>query len=97
MHSIRGDNLLEIFKNYIRQLNFGQIILGISIFGLSIWCGYNVAIIFNKFLDHETIISLENLPPSTTDFPGITICAPSIIKPQVLARELKLLSFKFSF
>lgn len=88
IQTIRGDNLLELFKNYIRQFNIGQIILGIAVFSLSIWCGYNVGVIFYKYLEHETIISLENLSPNTTDFPGITICAPSIIKPQVLARKL---------
>lgn len=74
IQSVRDDNLLELFKNYIRQFNIGQIILGIAVFSLSIWCGYNVGVIFHKFLEHETIISLEMSPPNFTAFPGITVC-----------------------
>ena len=85
MRSIRHDNLLELLKSYLRQLHVGQIIIGVCILVLSIWCGYNVKHIFDKYLDYETIISLQNEPPTITDFPGITICAPSIFKPQTLA------------
>ena len=88
MPSFRQTKLVELVKYYLRRLNVGQIIIGVCILALSIWCGYNVRLICHKYFEFETIISLENSPPSTTGFPGITICAPSIFKPQKLAGKL---------
>ena len=68
------------------SLNIGQTIVGLCIIGLSVWCLINVIQIMEKYYNYETIISLQNDPPSETGFPGITICAPSIFRPQELAR-----------
>jgi len=84
---VRNDDLLAWVKLHIRRLNLGQIIIGACIIGLSVWCLINVLHIFDKYYRHETIISLQNDPPNITAFPGITICAPSIFKPQTLAGE----------
>lgn len=83
--SLRNDNLLDFARGYVRKLNLGQVIIGVSVILLSVWCIYNVNLIFQKYLDHETIISLQNDPPNATWFPGITVCAGSIFKPSKLA------------
>ena len=70
-----------------KLLNTGQVIIGLCVIGLTVWCLLNVINIMNKYFQYETIISLQNNPPNRTDFPGITICAPSIFTPETLASK----------
>lgn len=73
---IQRDNLLELFRNYIHKLNIGQIIIGMAIVALSIWCFINVRVIMQQYYEYETIITLKNQQPVATEFPAITVCAP---------------------
>ncbi|KAJ6218392.1 hypothetical protein RDWZM_009549 [Blomia tropicalis] len=86
MKLIRHNQFLELIKDYVRRLNVGQLIVGICFIVLSGWCLYNVINIMIKYFEFETIISLHNEPPDMTDFPGVTLCAPSIFTPQRLAQ-----------
>lgn len=78
-------SLLKSLKQKICHLEISQVFIGICVVLLAVWCAYNIKEIYFKYKGGDTIISLENSPPGVTDFPGITICAPSIFKPQKLA------------
>ena len=47
-------------------------------------CGYNVFQSFVEYALHPQVVTLEKQPPFQTDFPGLTICAPSIFTPKRL-------------
>lgn len=73
---LRHDNLLDLLRCYLRKLNIGQIIIGVAIVSLSIWCLINIRIIMKKYYEYETIVTLITEQPVSTGLPGITICAP---------------------
>lgn len=81
-------SLFESVKRRICSIEISQVFIAICVVLLAVWCAYNIKEIFIKFSKGDTIISLENSPPGVTDFPGITICAPSIFKPQKLAGKI---------
>ena len=83
-------SLFESIKRRILRIEISQVFIAICVVLLAIWCGYNIREIFMKYNQDETIISLENSPPGITEFPGITICAPSIFKPQKLAGMIEM-------
>lgn len=85
-NTLKDDDILEEVKSRLRRLDVGQVIVGLCIIGLSVWCIINVEQIMHKYYSFETIISLQNDPPNRTGFPGVTICAPSIIRPQDLSK-----------
>ena len=73
---IKRDNLINLLPDYMRKLNIGQVIIGMAIVALSIWCLINVHVIMQQYYEYETIITLKNQQPIATEFPAIAVCAP---------------------
>ena len=84
-------NAANVFASTLRWIHqklsqIGYVTLTIVLL-VSVWCGFNIAVFLVKYLRYDTIITLHQSPPNTTDFPGITVCAPSIFTPQQLAGD----------
>lgn len=63
-------SLFELVKRRIYDIEISQVFISICVVLLAIWCAYNIKDIFDKYNQDETIISLENISPGITDFPG---------------------------
>lgn len=72
----------------IRQRTFYDylVLVGLTIVLLH-FCQENVFYMIGKYLAYDTAVSMDNQLPTVIDFPGVTVCAPSILTPAMLASQ----------
>ena len=72
----------------LQKFSIRRMLILVFIMALAAWCWYNVGIIMTRYFSFNTMVSLYKEPPNITEFPGITVCAPTIFTPEHLAGKV---------